>query len=98
MRVLLTRPQGKGEALAKQLSPLVEFVAQQSVIDIIDGPDIKQIVRCIAQKPYLLIFVSVNAVDFLKKAMIGAQISSDALNTCQLVAVGQSTAKVLNEW
>ena len=98
MRVLLTRPQGKAKALAKQLERMVEFVAVQSVIEINDGPDISEVVNCIAQKPQMLIFVSVNAVTYLQKALAEAQIADDVTEACQLVAVGQSTAKALNDW
>ena len=98
MRILLTRPQGKNEALAKQLAPLVDFVAQQSVIEISNGPDITKIGSCLDDKFEVLIFVSINAVDYLKKALSRAQIDSSALNAYQLMAVGQSTAKALYDW
>lgn len=97
MRVLLTRPQGKSEVLAQQLAPLVDFVAKQSVIEISDGPDFTNIKRCLDDKPEVLIFVSLNAVDYLQKAVVGLDANS-ALNHCQLFAVGQSTANALNNW
>ena len=105
MRVLLTRPEGKNEALAELLAPLVEpvveFVGWQSVIDIVAGPDVTLISDYLAQKPQVLIFVSINAVTFLRQAievMEGARIDIEILENCQLVAVGQSTAKTLQQW
>ena len=101
MRVLLTRPEGKNEALAEQLESSVEFVGWQSVIDIISGPDVALISDCLAQKPHVLIFVSINAVTFLRQAieaMENAQIGDEILENCQLVVVGQSTAKALKKW
>lgn len=103
MRILLTRPQGKGEALAKQLTPLVDFVAQQSVIDVIDGPDMTNIKGCFNDRPEVFIFVSINAVDYLQQALANAdeqsrQMAHDVLSHSQLMAVGQSTAKALGQW
>ena len=101
MRVLLTRPEGKNEALAEQLESSVAFVGWQSVIDIVVGPDVESINEFLAQKQQVLIFVSINAVTFLRQAIEvieSALIDEEILENCQLVAVGQSTAKTLQKW
>lgn len=99
MRVLLTRPQGKGDQLAQLLTPVVDFVAQQSVIEIKAGPDMSEIAAKCQQMPDILLFVSTNAVAFLQHA-IGDNIplSTQLAQHCVFIAVGHTTAKALQSW
>jgi uroporphyrinogen-III synthase len=97
MRILVTRPRGKGELLVKQLGELAEYVHFQPVIEIVPGPDVANFAdKLCAEKPDILIFVSGFAVEHFISAL-GSPISLDSDHT-QLMAVGKSTADKLADW
>jgi uroporphyrinogen-III synthase len=97
MRVLVTRPKGKGESLVSQLKTVVERVHYQPVIEIVPGADVIGINDNLKVNiPDILIFVSGFAVEHFILAMGSNVLPSN--KPIVLMAVGKATADTLNDW
>jgi uroporphyrinogen-III synthase len=97
MRVLVTRPKGKGEALSASLDAVADSVHHQPIIQISATGDVADLPRRWDEQTIdILIFVSGFAVEHficgLKTPLLLE--SSNVI----LVAVGRSTADKLRQW
>lgn len=96
MRILITRPAGKGESLVRLLEPLVEAVCYQPLMAITPGPDLAALAAGLKQqKPDMLIFVSGFAVDYFTATM---KTADPGCSKADMLAVGQATAAKLQQW
>lgn len=88
MRVLVTRPAGKGEKLLERLKSLVDAVYHQPMINILPGPDGFEVTEA-----DVVIFVSTSAVKFATLPMN----KSLHWQNIQWLAVGKATAEALQQ-
>ncbi|WP_394130146.1 uroporphyrinogen-III synthase [Shewanella maritima] len=91
MRVLLTRPEGRNQAMSEQLqlrsiahliTPMIEVISSNQPVD-----------SHLLQQAEILIFVSTNAVEFAAK-----QLTNGFPQHCHYFAVGNATADLLESF
>ncbi len=97
MRVLVTRPEGKGEALSALLETVAQSVHHQPIIQITATGDVADLPRrWDEQNIDMLIFVSGFAVEHFICGLKTPLLLDSSKVT--LVAVGRSTADKLRQW
>lgn len=99
MRVLLTRPVGKGDELKVQITDMVECVIQQPMITISAAPELHELSAWCQLPVDIFIFISTSAVAFLRQALLNNPKASHQLwQGCQCLAIGSKTEEALRNW